>query len=162
MSGCNDVWESNWYGWLANELETLGSFSQVILRNMPEPDTAPEASWLPFIRREMSPDENTIVVGHSSGAVAAMRLMEETKLLGCVLVAAYYSDLESEHEAASGYFSRPWDWEAMRSNVNWVVQFHSEVTFYNLRVLDYHYLMQCLLTVAGIQEDPLVPLREAE
>ena len=56
----------------------------------------------------------------------------------CVLVAAYYSDLESEHEAASGYFSRPWDWEAMRSNVNWVVQFHSEVTFYNLRVLDYH------------------------
>jgi hypothetical protein len=40
-----------------------------------------------------------------------------------VLVAAYDSDLGDELEAASGYFSRPFDWDAIVKNCGFVVQF---------------------------------------
>jgi len=34
---------------------------------------ARESIWLPFMEKELQCDENTIIVGHSSGAEAAMR-----------------------------------------------------------------------------------------
>ena len=34
-----------------------------------------------------------IVIGHSSGAAAAMRLIEDTRVAGVILVAGYHSDL---------------------------------------------------------------------
>jgi hypothetical protein len=42
---------------------------------------------------------------------------------GLVLVAAYDSDLGDELEAASGYFSRPFDWEAIGRNAGFILQF---------------------------------------
>jgi hypothetical protein len=48
---------------------------------------------------------------------------ETRKLRGLVLVAAYDSDLGDELEAASGYFSRPFDWAAIASNAGFVLQF---------------------------------------
>jgi hypothetical protein len=48
---------------------------------------------------------------------------ESRPLRGLVLVAAYDSDLGDELEAASGYFSRPFDWDAIVRNCGFVVQF---------------------------------------
>ena len=64
--------------------------------------------------------ESTVVVGHSSGAVAAMRLAERCKLRGIVVVAGYDSDLGDANERASGYFDRPFDWDAIRANCGFV------------------------------------------
>ena len=41
-----------------------------------------------------------MLVGHSSGAVAAMRLLEKTPLLGAVLVSACHTDLGDAGERA--------------------------------------------------------------
>ncbi|KAJ3274556.1 putative hydrolase rbbp9, partial [Borealophlyctis nickersoniae] len=84
-----------------------------------------ESIWIPFVLDELKCDELTVVVGHSSGAVAALRLLEHHKLLGVVLIAAYHTDLGDENERASGYFSRPWDWDAIKKNAGWVVQMAS-------------------------------------
>eukprot|EP00658_Telonema_sp_P-2_P070854 TRINITY_DN60238_c0_g1_i2.p1 TRINITY_DN60238_c0_g1~~TRINITY_DN60238_c0_g1_i2.p1 ORF type:complete len:108 (-),score=24.41 TRINITY_DN60238_c0_g1_i2:193-516(-) len=46
--------------------------------------------------------------------------------LGCVLVSACHTDLGDENERASGYYSRPWEWERIRGNTAWIVQFHSD------------------------------------
>jgi predicted alpha/beta hydrolase family esterase len=125
-NGCTPVEDANWYSWMQHELNEYSAFSEVILRDMPDPYEAKEVIWLPFILNEMGADENTILIGHSSGAVAAMRLLEKHKLKGCVLVSACHTDLGSQSERIAGYYSRPWNWEAIRGNTDWIIQYHSE------------------------------------
>ncbi len=67
----------------------------------------------------------SIIMMCSSGSEAILRLLETTKLGGAVVVAAYHTDLGSAVERNSGYFSRPWEWAAIRTNTPWLVQFHS-------------------------------------
>jgi pimeloyl-ACP methyl ester carboxylesterase len=103
------------YGWLASELSKFESL-EVICRNFPDPYTARESVWLPFIKNDLggslysvvvlirlrllvpigfyhAADENTILVGHSSGAEAIMRYLEKNKIHGAVLVSACWTDL---------------------------------------------------------------------
>ncbi len=75
--------------------------------------------------KELGADENTILIGHSSGAIAAMRFAEKNKIFGSVLVGAYYTDMGEEMEKKSGYFNRPWDWQAIKNNQHWIIQFAS-------------------------------------
>lgn len=129
-NGCSaDIRGSNWYGWLEDRLTALGCFDKVTLRLMPDPLVARRSIWLPFLREELHVDSQTLVVGHSSGAEAAMRLAEDTQLGGVVLVAACHTDLGCENERASGYYppsGGPWRFERMRENAGFIVQFHSE------------------------------------
>ncbi|XP_026786535.3 serine hydrolase RBBP9 [Pangasianodon hypophthalmus] len=123
-NGAGDVEHSNWYGWLNKHINQIpGVCSE--LRNMPDPVTARESIWLPFMEKELQCDEETVIIGHSSGAAAAMRYSETHKVFGIILVGAYTSDLGDENERASGYFSRPWEWERIRANVKHIVQFGS-------------------------------------
>ena len=125
-NGCTGkVAHANWYGWLETTLKAENSFDEVLLpETMPDPVAARESIWVPYIRDELKADERTIVVGHSSGAEAAMRLAEETKVFALCLVSACHTDLGDAGEAASGYYARPWDWAAIRSNTRRIVQFH--------------------------------------
>lgn len=88
---------------------------------LPDPHVCRERTWIPFINDELgASDPETVVVGHSSGAVAAMRLAERQKLKGIVVVAGYDSDLGDANERRSGYFDRPFDWAAIRDNCGFV------------------------------------------
>ena len=72
---------------------------------------------------ELKADDNTILVGHSSGAIAAMRYAETHRILGSALLGAYYTDLGMETEKLSGYFDLPWNWETIKKNQKWIIQF---------------------------------------
>lgn len=102
-------------------------FDEVVLKDMPDPYDARESVWLPFLLEVCKADENTIIIGHSSGAEACMRLLENHKLLGAVLVCACHTDLGCESEAIAGYYNRPWNWEAIKGHVGpfGITQFHS-------------------------------------
>jgi len=123
-NGMGDVSRSNWYGWANRKLNELPEFKST-LRNMPDPMTARKSIWLPFMKDELEVDDKTIIIGHSSGACAAIRYAEENQVFGIVLVGAYISDLGDKNEADSGYFSEPWRWEKARANCQWIVQFGS-------------------------------------
>ncbi|ETV85144.1 hypothetical protein, variant 1 [Aphanomyces astaci] len=97
-NGCTPIEQCNWYAWLANELRERGC--EVVLTSMPDPHRARESIWLPFIRDVMKCDRDTVVVGHSSGAEAAMRLAESTEFLGMLLVSACVTDLGSTPSTA--------------------------------------------------------------
>ncbi|CAF3084663.1 unnamed protein product, partial [Rotaria sp. Silwood2] len=124
--GCVPVRDCDWYAWLEQELtkNPSGQFS-VILEDMPDPRGARESQWIPFIRDTLKFDEKTILIGHSSGCEATMRLLEKDKVRGVILVAACQTDLGNENEPASEYYNRPSDWNVIRTNTEWIVQFHS-------------------------------------
>ncbi len=123
----------SWFPWVKKELEKAGI--QVISQNFPDPVFARKEYWLPFLEK-LGADEDTILIGHSSGAVAAMRYAESHQLLGTILVSACHTDLGMASERISGYYDTPWQWEKIRTNQKWIVQFHST-------------------------DDPLIPIEEA-
>jgi serine hydrolase len=124
-NGCSgDLSDCIWYPWLARELRAL--HVPIALRGFPDPLYAREHIWKAFVVHELGLDHETIMIGHSSGAACALRLMEEHATAGCVLVAAYDNDLGIQLERDSGYFSRPFDYARMRQHTPWIVQFHSQ------------------------------------
>ncbi|XP_065197655.1 serine hydrolase RBBP9-like [Sycon ciliatum] len=118
-----DIRSCNWYGWLQDELQPG---IECRLRDMPDPYYAKSSVWLPFMQKSLRCDESTVVVGHSSGAVAALRYAETHRVRGIILVSAYLSDLGDSVEAASGYFDGEWNWQAISSNSSFIVQFASK------------------------------------
>ena len=115
--------KDNWFPYLKQELEKLGL--TVVARQFPDADLARSCYWLPFLKDELKADEFSILVGHSSGAIAAMRFAQENKFIGSILVGTYHTDLKDEKEKASGYFDSPWQWNAIKNNQEWIVQFAS-------------------------------------
>lgn len=115
--------KDNWFPYLKQELTKLGL--KVLDQDFPDADLARQNYWLPFLKNTLKADEDTIIIGHSSGAVAAMRFAEQTKLLGTVLVGACYTDLGDEKEKASGYYQNPWNWQSIKDNQKWIIQFAS-------------------------------------
>lgn len=114
----------NWFMSVKNQLEAQNIL--VTLEAFPDPELARESYWIPFLHDVLKADKNTILVGHSSGAIAAMRFAELYPILGTVLVGAYYTDLGMETEKLSGYFSRPWDFDKIRANQKWISLFASD------------------------------------
>jgi len=112
--------QDNWFPYAERELSRLGL--AVINQQFPDAVLARAEYWLPFIK-ELGADHNTILVGHSSGAIAALRFAQTNKILGSVLVSAYYTDLGMDSEKQSGYFDRPWNWPAIKNNQQWIIQF---------------------------------------
>jgi len=119
--GCTHT--SVWIPWLKSELEKKNI--KVLAHTMPDNYEAKASAWLPYMKEVLKCDENTIVIGHSSGAVAAMRYAEQNKLLGSVLVGACYTDLDIESERISGYYDEPWQWDAIKQNQQWIMLFAS-------------------------------------
>lgn len=114
--------KENWLPPVAKKLKALGL--HVIFKQFPDPVLARAKYWLPHIKK-LGADKNTILVGHSSGAVAAMRYAEKNKILGSILVATCYTDLGVKEEKLSRYYDKSWDWNAIRKNQNWIIQFAS-------------------------------------
>lgn len=112
-----------WFPKVKDELEALGL--EVVAQTMPDNIVARSFKWLPFMENELGADENSIIIGHSSGAVAAMRYAETHRIFGSVLVGASLTDLGVRLERMSGYFDKPWNWNVIKVNQNWIVQFAS-------------------------------------
>jgi predicted alpha/beta hydrolase family esterase len=122
-----------WLPWLEREVRALGI--DVINHTFPDNVKARSEVWLPYLE-SLDADDQTILIGHSSGAVAAMRYAETHKLLGSVLVSVCHTDLGDAFEAASGYYRDRWNWQRIRDSQQWIGIFHST-------------------------DDPLIPIAEA-
>lgn len=111
-----------WLPWVERSLASLG----IGVTNVTFPDNVKARAqyWLPFID-ELGADEQTILIGHSSGAVAAMRYAETHRLLGSVLVGVCHTDLGDAFEAASGYYREPWQWQKIRDHQQWIAIYSS-------------------------------------
>lgn len=111
-----------WFPSVERDLRALGL--PVINRTFPDNVRARASIWLPHLD-ELGADDQTILIGHSSGAVAAMRYAETHRLLGSILVGVCHTDLGNGGEAASGYYRDPWQWRRIREHQQWMAIFNS-------------------------------------
>jgi predicted alpha/beta hydrolase family esterase len=112
-----------WFPYLKRELEGRGH--NVVAHTFPDPIKGRMRFWLPYLTDVIRPDRQTVIIGHSSGALTALRYAESAHLLGTFVVAGHHTDCGFELERRSGFFDQPWDWDAIKRNQRFIVQFHS-------------------------------------
>ena len=112
-----------WYPYVKDKLKKEGF--DVVLENMPDPELARRKYWLPFIEKKLEGGNNSLLIGHSSGAIAILRYLETHTCDIAVLIAVYHTDLGYESEKISGYFDTPWDWDRIKKNAKRIIIFAS-------------------------------------
>jgi len=105
-----------WFAYIKHTMETEEGIP-CITDPMPDPVLARASVWLPHMEETLHVDASTLLIGHSSGAIAAMRYTETHRVAGLILIGTYHTDLGDADEQASGYFNTPWEWEHIKSNI---------------------------------------------
>lgn len=112
--------EGDWYPWLKKELEKKGY--EVWVPELPTmASNKPEmGSMLKMIKESKFVDKETIVIGHSLGAVLMLRLAERVKFAKGIALAVWdYNDLTPEHQS---FWEEMTDHKTIIENVpEWVV-----------------------------------------
>ena len=107
-------WSFAWAPWLKKELESLGF--ETFFETFPDSVIARSEYWLPFLQDHIKAGESDVLIGWSSGAVAAMRYAESHKLRGSILISPSHTDLGDDLEIQSGYFKDSWNWQKVKDN----------------------------------------------
>jgi uncharacterized protein len=122
-SGGGSVYD-HWFPYVQQHLTRYGI--EVVAKEFPDPVIARSQYWLPYIKNVLKADNKSILIGYSTGATACLRYAEQNKIFGSILVAPSCRHYDDEHEKASGYFDNIWNWEKIKNNQRWIVQFSSE------------------------------------
>jgi predicted alpha/beta hydrolase family esterase len=130
-NGCpgNSLEGIMWYPWIRDQVLATFPADKVAfpLKAFPDPCFARFEVWQPFMDGLCEGRQHSsIVIGHSSGAVAALRFAERHAVLGIVLCSAYDSDLGCDVEARSNNFKTPFNWAQIKANCQFIVQLHSK------------------------------------
>jgi len=108
--------QENWFPWLKEELEKMGIETQT--PNFPDSKQPDLEKWLEHLSKYKI-NQNTILIGHSLGAVLILRLLEKgVKIKAGFLVAAFANDLGWEVLKRSHFFDNQFDWEKIKFNCN--------------------------------------------
>jgi uncharacterized protein len=115
-------WSSSWGGWLKKEMDKLGLIS--FFETFPDSINARAEYWLPFLKDHVKVGSDDVIIGWSSGAVAALRYAEENKIKSSILISPSYTDLNDPLEKQSGFFDKPWRWENIKDNQQNIALFY--------------------------------------
>lgn len=111
--------EGDWYPWLKTELEKKGykvSVPEIPTMGTGNPDME---TMVKYVFENNLVDKDTVVIGHSLGAVLALRLAERAKFAKGILLSGWdYNDLTPQHQS---FWVRMTDHNTIKANVpNWV------------------------------------------
>lgn len=121
LHGTSSNSKSNWFPWLAGELEAAGW--DVWTPELPGADTPTASVYTEYILSHVpfKIDERTAIIGHSSGAVEVLALLQAlpsgSKIREAVLVGSFTEVLASDPEwpMLKGLFDEPFDFEKIKS-----------------------------------------------
>jgi predicted alpha/beta hydrolase family esterase len=113
----------NWFPYIKAGGEKLGFTCEA--PDLPDNVLARAKYWFPYFTDVLKLNEDDLVIGHSSGALAILKYAEDHKIGASVLVGTYYTDLGYEDERTSGYFDTPWQWDKIKVNQQWTAIFAS-------------------------------------
>lgn len=106
-----------WYATLAPQFEALGI--TVFIPKFPTPVGESYASWkamLVMYSQHFGPE--TIFIGHGTGSLFALRLLEEISMGGAILVSPYMSRVSNEgiNMVSTTFFPVSFDWKKIHQN----------------------------------------------
>lgn len=128
LHGTSGSSEHNWFAWLKKRLEQSGY--QVWCPDLPEPDHPNILRYNQFILSQSTFrfDEESILIGHSSGAVAILGLLQELpehlQVQASYLIGSFRDDLGQA--ALSGLFIRPFEFSRIKNRSRLWYFLHSD------------------------------------
>ncbi len=123
----------NWFPWLQEQLESQLGYN-AFLPQFPQAEEQNLANWFHVID-EMMPlfDESSILVGHSCGAVFALRILEklEKPIKAAFIVSGFTSllgnpELAKYDEVNKTFIEEPFDWKKIKQNVKHLFVYHGD------------------------------------
>lgn len=120
--------QSNWFMWLKGVL--IGKGHQVWLPELPDSDIPSTKRYNEFLlaNEGFTFDQDTVIIGHSSGSVAALNLLQhlpEGSVVGAaILVSAFENDLG--WDVLKGLFEEPLDCDAINDHCSYIRFIHSD------------------------------------
>lgn len=120
--------KENWFSWLGDELEKKGW--EVWVPDLPQADKPNISRYNKFIfsNPDWKLNSESTLIGHSSGAVAILGLLEalphNTQVDTCYLVGAFKNNLD--WDALDDLFIKPFDFELIKKKAKRFVFIHSD------------------------------------
>jgi predicted alpha/beta hydrolase family esterase len=119
--------EGNWFRWLEGELSSRGL--KVWLPALPSAEQPSLRRWAEFVSHNVpfDLDDETVIIGHSSGAILSLILTQEaaTKLGGVVAISVFH-DNSLGWDANNKLFDVELDYEKIKSNAGSLLFVHSD------------------------------------
>lgn len=119
--------DGNWFQWLKKELEERGL--TVWLPQLPQAEQPSLRKWQRFVK-EQCPfpiNEETLIVGHSSGSILALVLAESNmEKIGAIVDVSVFHDNSLQWQPNDQLFDVQFDWTAIRDGVNELLFIHSD------------------------------------
>jgi predicted alpha/beta hydrolase family esterase len=128
LHGTASTPKDNWFMWLKGIL--IGQGHKVWLPQLPDSDKPNSQTYTKFLlsNDKFTYDEDTIIIGHSSGAVEALYLLQHlpkgTVLKAEILVSAFKDDLG--WPSLKDLFSEPYDFDAIKAHCQHFTFVHSD------------------------------------
>lgn len=119
---------ANWFMWLKGAL--VGKGHRVWLPQLPDSDNPSAEAYTQFLlaNKDFTYDENTIVIGHSSGAVEILHLLqhlpEGTAVKAAILVSVFKDDLGWDN--LGGLFKEPFDFDRIAAHCQDFTYVHAD------------------------------------
>lgn len=113
--------QDNWFPWLKMELKKKGIDAHV--PDLPDSDFPDQNKWLKEALK-FDYDNNTILVGHSAGAVLIMHLLKKVKVKSAYLVSGFDNNLGIED--INALFKEPFDFDIIKKHADKIIMIHSD------------------------------------
>jgi predicted alpha/beta hydrolase family esterase len=132
LHGTQNSPEGNWFRWLETEL--TGDGLEVWLPQLPGAEHPSLAEWADFVHKEcpFELNEESIIIGHSSGGVLGLILAQANSgPLGAVVSVSAFKDNDFlKWDACDRLFDVPFDFAAMRLGADQIVMVQSDTDPY--------------------------------
>ncbi|MBA3724453.1 MAG: alpha/beta hydrolase [Candidatus Levybacteria bacterium] len=140
LHGTDATTKDHWFGWLKDELEADGF--KVWVPDLPQANKQNSKRYNDFLlaQKDFVIDDETIMIGHSSGAVAILGLLQElpddVTIKKAILVGAFHNN-DLGWESLEELFEKPFDFASIKQHAKQITFIHSD-------------------------NDPYIPLEQAE